>query len=99
MSDMTEATLTTEWRLDSEYTCKNRAVKSKVSVKSYVKYIGYKTVWMHVVICRTHRVVCEFKDEYRSKALYAQRKPWLWCDECAKIHEVAWLGHVKSEDL
>ena len=86
------------WVFGGEYTCKNRVVKSTISLREYWR--GTTREKKFVVICRSHHILCEYSEwKIRTPALAAQRKPWLWCDECAKIHDVIWMGDVRSDDL
>jgi hypothetical protein len=67
------------------YVCKNRVTKAKIKMVRIKYLVNGKDVGRGVYLtCLDHNETrhCQNKTE----ALYQMRQPWVWCDECAKIH-------------
>ncbi len=75
------------------YACKNRVVKSQILYERAIVLIE-KYINIYLVICETHHKAVDCRNH--SDALYNVRKPWLWCVECAKLHEVIRLNEAEN---
>ncbi len=69
-----------------KYECTNRITKAVIRMTRIRFNIGKMTPKTGVYIsCQTHKETRNCKN--KTDAIEMMRKPWVWCDGCAKIHE------------